>query len=592
MELFSAVLKARQFLARECFAGLLKKLSKILAYSALAITFTAWPALSKGQGINLSQEEIDYIRRAGVIKAVSIAGVAPLQYLNSKGEVQGISWRILEEISGMTGLVFEYKLYNTVEEGLRSDGDIYFTATRNYAPPNMALSKPFFKTETIIFMNSRLEAKNLDEEIYAGVKGGSLPKGVREEKRVEYDNREDCLNAVEAGEAGYGYGNAYSVAYYTLQNNYKNIITIPWGKDTREYHIGMMKDDETLLGILNKAIDNIDEQTLSNLILEVTSRIERKITLGVVLETYGIQLVSAASLLIGALLISVIINIRAKNRLLISNQRHELLSRISNEYFFEYHIDCDKFNLSEKLGQRVDVANHEKDIKSALKTGRRDEQGSCTSIIKLPFIDGGTGVFKSISFIIYKRGGKPHSIVGKLVDVSQEYMEKEMLITKSQIDGLSGLYNSATAKELMENRIKDKGKAEKDALMIIDLDNFKGINDTLGHIVGDMVLQSIASIMKDIFRKTDILGRIGGDEFCVYMKDIASLDLSMGKARQLNMLTREFLADVSYTVSIGIALTDDKTGSVRELLERADKALYQAKGKGPGQVALAESRDS
>lgn len=566
-----------------------KKPLRILIYSLLLLALVSGTAFPANPKMKLTEAESTYIKNSGIIKAVSLAGVAPLQYLNSRGEIRGISWRVLEEISGITGLTFEYQLYNTVEEGLRSDGDIYFTANKNYAPQDMILSIPFFNTQTILFMNSKLDAKNLEGEIYAGVKGGALPAGVREENRVEYDTREDCLDAVESGEAGYGYGNAYSVAYYTLQNNYKNIITIPRGKDTREYRIGMMKEDEILLAILNKAIDAIDEQTMQNLILDATSRIERKINFSVVMETYGLELVSAAALMIGALLISVIKNIRAKNRLLISNRRHELLSRISNEYFYEYFLACDKLIISEKLEQKIDLANHGEEIKNTLKTWPQENDGNDNNnFLRLPLLNGDTGIYKAVSSVICGNTGKPHSIVGKLVDVTQEYEERKALLTKSQTDGLTGLYNSTTARELINERLKDKSQAEEDAFMLIDLDKLKTTNDTLGHLAGDSVLKSLASMLKNTFRTTDILGRLGGDEFCVYMKNIASLGSITEKAEQLNMLSLKASEDIPYTVCAGIALVRGARDII-ELIERADKALYQAKSMGPGHIAVAES---
>ncbi|MFW5648507.1 MAG: hypothetical protein ACOCG5_05425 [Candidatus Alkaliphilus sp. MAG34] len=114
----------------------------------------------------LTNEEKNYIAEAGVLEAISINGVAPVQYTDTKGKIQGISKRVLEEISDMTGLVFRYKLYDSNEEAYEDTGyDVFFGIPYHYASNGMVLSKPFLKTETILYINSSLESNQLDDKI-------------------------------------------------------------------------------------------------------------------------------------------------------------------------------------------------------------------------------------------------------------------------------------------------------------------------------------------------------------------------------------------------------------------------------------------
>ena len=564
---------------------MIKRLFQLLLLSTLIICTAARSPAPAKCGIELTLEEREYIANAGVLKAVSIDGLAPLQYLDKKGEVRGIAWRVMEEISALTGLAFEYQLYNSTKEVGESDGDLFFTATKAYTPFDMIMSKVFMKTETILFMNSKVDSRNLNNEIYAGVRGGALPEGVRPETRVDYDTREGTLDAVEAGEAGYGYGNAYSVAYYTLRNNYTNIITVPTGKDTREFHIGLKDDDPVLLSIINKALDAIDDMYMQNLILDVTSHIERKVTLKAVIEAYGLRLLLTAALLIGVLLYSVVFNTRAKNRLMISNRKYELLSRISNEYLYEYILAKDELVLSDVLGQRLDMAGSGEIILAALKVKFHEDEESEQRVINLPLASGATGVFKSVASVVHDNSGRAHSVIGKLMDISQEHKEKEKLISKSEIDGLTGVYNATTAKRLFAEQILNRDEFETDALVMLDLDRFKSINDTLGHPVGDRVLRSAGTIMRRVFRKTDVIGRVGGDEFCVYIKNIPNLYFIHDKAKRLNRLFQKCLGDVPFTASVGIALIQEYT-PFEDAYARADKALYRAKDKGQGQIMV------
>lgn len=181
--------------------------------------------------VSFTPEEQDYINSVTVLKAVSIDGIGPLSYIDSKDEVRGIGISLLDKISEMTGLAFEYKLYNTVAEATASDYDIYLNATHSYATDDIILSQPYLTSETILCINASVPTGQLENKIHAAIKGGTLPQGVKAENTVYYNHREDTLNAVEKGRADYTYGNAYSVAFYTLQNGYKNIVAIPKGKE-------------------------------------------------------------------------------------------------------------------------------------------------------------------------------------------------------------------------------------------------------------------------------------------------------------------------------------------------------------------------
>lgn len=527
----------------------------------------------------LTEEEKIYIDGLPVLRAASIYGAAPINFLDSKGEVQGISKRVLDEISRITGLSFECKLYNSVSDVLNSDSDIIFGLPPNYAPQNMKLTQPYLKSETIFFINSSIDLNNFDNKIYAAVYGSELPEGIKEENAIYYNNREDSLNAVESCEADYGYGNAYSVAYYTIRNNYKNILTIPREKESREYCMGLLNYDETLFSILNKSIESIDETHMQTLILDVASNIERNVTIDMVMDAYGKEIFTVSAIVIIILLLSVILNIQSNIRLKIQNKRYEVLSLISNEYHYEYYTKNNILKLSEKCSKLFETKESldkaDKVLRAFLNSGNIDDNNA---IIKLTLPSGEIGVFKSVNTRIIDAQGRTESIIGKLIDVSDELKEKEELIIKSQIDELTGLYNAGTTKEYIVNRIKNKGKTSTDAFILIDCDDFKEINDTYGHLTGDKLLSKLGEILKNTFRTTDIIGRIGGDEFCVYLKDIKSVSAVKDKCSKINTKLKQATKD-KMSVSIGITLVDNKE-PYESLFKKADAALYKAKRNG------------
>lgn len=546
---------------------------------------------AKAEKVHLNGEEQDYIAEGKIIKAASIEGGAPLHYRDSEGNIKGIAVNVLEEIASMTGLRIEYQLYDSISEAISGGDavDILFGVTREYAPPYVVLSNPYLESETILYYNSLLDPNQLDNKRFAAIEGGTLPEGIKEENTIYFNNREDAIGAVETGKADYGFGNAYSLAFYTLQNGYKNIVTIPTGIEKRAYCIGLIREDPILLSIINKSIEAIDHSRMQTLILDVASQVEKRITIAMLVEAYGVWIVSIILLALAILASSVFTSVRAKNLYKMENRKYKLLSHISNECMFEYIRNSGTLEISDQFIRIIDMQKNGKGAADLLiKTlGVLDScaSGENVSTIRLPLVSGGMGVFKIVCSNVYDEKRKPHSVIGKLIDITDETMEKERLITKSQLDGLTGLYNISAVEKLITRSIENRKKNKRDALIIIDCDNFKNINDTLGHLKGNLALKSISKGLRFTFRQTDILGRIGGDEFCVYMHNIPSAEYVWLKCRQLSDLVGELNRDYLIKLSIGIAILDEEN-TYHGLFKQADDALYLAKGKGGAQIIV------
>ncbi len=165
-----------------------------------------------------------------------------------------------------------------------------------------------------------------------------------------------------------------------------------------------------------------------------------------------------------------------------------------------------------------------------------------------------------------------------------EQIEAQSLKLKelALVDELTGLYNRRGFVTLAEHQLKMADRSNSTlALLFMDLDNFKSINDTLGHAEGDKVLVAAADIFRNTFRKSDILGRLGGDEFVVLITDENDTSEDFLKAR-LETSLNEFNSgqSLSYrlSTSVGIAFRRPESPcSLKELLERADGLMYQDK---------------
>lgn len=166
----------------------------------------------------------------------------------------------------------------------------------------------------------------------------------------------------------------------------------------------------------------------------------------------------------------------------------------------------------------------------------------------------------------------------------QEEMRKAVL--RSRTDELTGLYNRFV-KELIERRLEQEQR--KAAVLFIDLDNFKLVNDTWGHAVGDIFLKETAEILKNATRSCDIGGRLGGDEFVVYLSGIKGEETALGCARRLRRSIRKLVTrkypEVNVSCCVGVAVYPDDGRDIRHLFECADQAAYYAKRNGKNRVA-------
>lgn len=180
--------------------------------------------------------------------------------------------------------------------------------------------------------------------------------------------------------------------------------------------------------------------------------------------------------------------------------------------------------------------------------------------------------------------GNPFKAVGVIVDIDNEKRLRDSLTEKAERDSLTGLYNKMTAQSGVEHYIAHSEPDILSALMILDIDNFKAFNDTMGHLFGDAILSRISAELKKQFRSSDIIGRLGGDEFIVFLKDIPSPDFAVQKACQLKELFEHFFTedqlDYHVSCSIGISLYPENGNNFQQLYKNADLALYKAKRDG------------
>ncbi len=212
-------------------------------------------------------------------------------------------------------------------------------------------------------------------------------------------------------------------------------------------------------------------------------------------------------------------------------------------------------------------------VLSFMEQKRKDEQvSSLTSAVKRIGIAFATAFLVFILMAIY--------IFFK--EIRSDIRFKSKLRLDAETDLLTGVLNKLSAEKYIDEYMKDEGKSG--FFYIIDLDNFKSINDNYGHAFGDEVLRAVGKRLITEFRATDIIGRLGGDEFCVFLKDLTSEEEKNKQIERMRGVFKNFqageLIKFNPTASIGGAEFPKHGKTFQEIYKAADRALYDVKKSG------------
>ncbi len=180
---------------------------------------------------------------------------------------------------------------------------------------------------------------------------------------------------------------------------------------------------------------------------------------------------------------------------------------------------------------------------------------------------------------------EPVFVVGKGIDIHEQKVFEE----RSQKDLLTDCYNKISAQNIIAEKLISNSTSSH-AFFIVDIDNFKSVNDNLGHYFGDEVIRDISTGLKSVFRDNDTVARIGGDEFIIFVEDLSDLNVIGKKAEKILDVYRKTYSgeykDYSISGSVGIAQYPRDGATYDELYQKADKALSQAKIRGKNRFEM------
>jgi len=581
-----------------------------------------------------TREELDYMENGRVLRVAYVSDRKPLSFTNEKGEFAGISREIFDEISEKSGLKFEYvalpegKITYEYVQGEKIDlltGVEYNSA--NMSSDGIFLSRPYVNARKVLVSRSGF-AYDAEKEYTLAIVEGS--KTFREVIHANYPNMEikeyktveDCFQALYMEEVDLLLQNQYVVEVLMGKPIYSDFSVVPIEGIDDElcfstvvplnggYGLGE-KESGIIIGIINKFISQIEDVERDSIV--VRAMIENQYELNFLDFFYSYRY--SILILVGAGLLVVILYTvyeREKRRVHIiqekesrqkelQQKRYQTIIDCSDDLIYEISVNGEASMGSDKIkekfgweiprsGQKLTferameilhVYPEDEEIfrQSQLLTGESTFDNMTLRICKAD----GTPIWCRVSrTILADKNNKPVSILGKIVDIDEEIKEKQQLEMKTRTDLLTGLLNKQTFEKEVREYVEEHS-TESACFVFLDMDHFKDINDKFGHSVGDQVIKESAKKIQLLFKNFDLVGRFGGDEFCVFVKDIPRDTLIDRLRFAVKKMEQEYTYEggsVKLSASIGAAYCKRNSIGYKELMDVADSAAYQAKDNG------------
>ncbi len=589
-----------------------------------------------------SAEEKEFVKTLGTLKVGYIQGRSPISFCDEKtGELAGVTRDIFDEIQRISGLQFEYVPIGEGEIGyfyIRENDLDLITGVElnavNRRSDGLVMSNPYFSSRKVFVARNGLNFdRNSVLKVALSTGSQTLSKVILEQypnfEIVEYNTVEESFEALRSGETDLLIQNQYVVENWLKRPKYEQMRIIPAeGMDDKLcfsmvlFEDKNVEDEIQVINIINKAISQISTQDMDNIIVTETMRNKYQYTLADFFYYYrgsiGIGTVFLVFLLGTGFYIMRLkgkqnaLRREEERRILLQQKRYQLIMNGSDEMIYEVGVKEDSWISSQQMQtkfgwelpkkiDKIDVEHlmkifhvHPEDEEIVSKAfGRiigdrtpgeievrletKEKEYIWCKVSCLPLLDD------EQEFV---------SVVGKIEDVDCEVRERVKLRIQSRTDGLTGLINKRTFIEETKKYLSEH-TAVATGIIFIDLDHFKDVNDILGHAMGDFAIQKSGQKLQVIFANYDLVARFGGDEFCIFVKDIPRDTLLDKLGWAVDKLAEVFDNEkdsVMVTASIGAVYCLKEGMDYETMLNIADSAVYEAKRKGRNRFVLKEER--
>ncbi|QIB68911.1 transporter substrate-binding domain-containing protein [Aminipila butyrica] len=575
--------------------------------------------------VALSPQELTYIQENPVVRVACNPNLAPFEYYDNKtGTFNGISADLLKYIEKQTGLSFSFipatsyaDALSRVKSNQKNAPQVIaaFGADYQWAESNqMQLTLSYLDLPVSAIYNRTVKNYNDLNLTVAVEKGSYLTEKLKKEKDyshyVYYDTLEECLQAVNHGDADITFTSTYSADYFLSHARYYNLRLFATYDLNYGLALAVTNDSSDLLfSILNKTLINMPADTFNEIFYENILFHKDNAFLSDFIFTHLYQSIAAASLLSTLAIFGLLYVRNARKKLRqekdINDERINLALMHTNICLWDYdyknklliqpsgskkifapsqHI----YNVPEALACSDCVHPACRDAFCDLFYQIQEAESMVSGVFQIrtmgtPEVPVPPYTWMRITLTkVFDESGALLRILGVSEDIDEEMSFRE----RATKDSLTNLLNRAafrqrTVQYLSEHSDDDVGAA----MFLIDIDNFKQINDLCGHSIGDEILVAVAQALLANFRSDDLICRLGGDEFTVFMKHICHVDEVTNKAKTLSQALLFQREDFLITCSVG-AVIKKANASYEDLYWHADRAMYQAKRHGKNQWHL------
>ena len=591
----------------------------------------------------MTAEQRSFIALSEPIRVGYVQDNIPVSYTDAQtGEFKGITRNILDKIQELSGLTFEYVPLpqGNVDYQYLIDNHIVITADVTYnrwnrRAPRMVVTMPYDymnkvmigKQNMIFYRNGSLRlAMCSGSQTIADVIAANYPNFTQ----LNYRTTEDAFDAVVNGEADVVLVNQYVADYWLGRPIYSSLGIIPaegLGDDhclaVLDYaEAGEESNYKMIKEILDVAISKLTENEVNMIIFQNMLNHRYQYTWKDFVYENWITLSLALLVIVLVFVMQcVLAAMRKKNyyamaekekKLAIQQKRYELIIEKSEDIIFETDLQTGDAPVSgimrEKFGWSLDDFKasknpdelmkcwkvHKDDVeilkKAYLETRMESKNSEC--VVRLVKKDVGYVWCKVRRYPILNEKGEVVKVIGNIVNIDELTRETQRLKTQTRTDSMTGLLNKKTFLEEVAAYLREADQTNF-CMVFFDLDHFKQVNDCLGHLVGDTAIKEAAQKLQVNFANVDLVSRFGGDEFCIFVKNIP-LDTLKDKLEHMReKLSAEYQKvgqTVKVTASIGAVYYHVTETDVQAILDEADKAVYEAKETGRNKIVLREIR--
>ena len=295
-----------------------------------------------------------------------------------------------------------------------------------------------------------------------------------------------------------------------------------------------------------------------------------------------------------------------------SEERYAAAARGANDGLWDWHLRTNRVYYSPRWKSMIGHDDHEigdrceewidrihpadRDrLKQELSLHLNQETTHFQSEFRLLHKNGQYRWFRSRGLALCDSHNQPYRIAGSQTDITEYYLAREQLVHDALHDALTHLPNRNLCMDRLAESLKQYHQNPKKqfAILFLDLDRFKVINDSLGHMIGDRLLIEVGHRLQDCVREEDTVARLGGDEFVILLNVIHDLDHVLQTAQRIQQQLKLSFSiegqDIFTGTSIGIALSSHEYQHPEELLRDADTAMYRAKNLGKNRYEIFSS---